>query len=202
MIAPPTISPASTVLVLNDMINFTLRLNPERTRMIDESGVIPNTARCIASLRRVSIPIFWVRVDRRADRADAVETLTDSLIAAGMEAPPPVVGGTPEAAIVDELTVEPDVLVIIQPRYDPFYGTPLDYLLRARRIDTILLGGISTNVGVESCARSARDRGYNVVVLRDCCVGTEADLHEWSLARIMPRFARVMTSEQALSLLA
>jgi len=68
--------------------------------------------------------------------------------------------------------------------------------------DTILLGGMSTNIGVESCARTAKDLNYNVVVLRDCCLNVDLEDHEWTLKRILPTFARVMTSTEALSLLA
>ena len=78
----------------------------------------------------------------------------------------------------------------------------IDYQLRARKIDTILLGGYATNFGVENCARTARDLGYNVVLLSDCCFNVDRELHEWSLTRIMPFFTRVMTSEQAAGLLA
>lgn len=56
-------------------------------------------------------------------------------------------------------------------------------------------------MGVESCARTARDLNYNVVVLSDCCFNVERELHEWTLSKIMPHFARVMTSDQALGLL-
>ena len=48
-----------------------------------------------------------------------------------------------------------------------FHGTDLDLQLRRRRIDTIVIGGISTNVGVESTARAGYDLGYNFVFLED-----------------------------------
>ena len=80
-------------------------------------------------------------------------------------------------------------------------GTDLDLRLRARSVRTILLGGYSTEIGVESCARTAHDLGYDVVVLSDCCLSVPADLHEFALTRVLPRFARVMSSIEALRLL-
>jgi len=74
--------------------------------------------------------------------------------------------------------------------------------LRARKINTILFGGYSTNVGVESGVRTARDLGYDVVVISDCCYNVNRELHDWSLSKIMPIFARVLTSDQILRLLA
>ena len=86
-------------------------------------------------------------------------------------------------------------------RYDAFIGTNLDLLLRGNGIDTILLGGVATNFGVESTARTARDHGYNVVVLTDCSLNVNLEAHEFTLKHVLPRFARIMSSEQALALL-
>ncbi|UCF91760.1 MAG: cysteine hydrolase [Desulfobacterales bacterium] len=199
----PTIPASSAGLVLNDMINANLRGSAaHRNELIESSGIIPNTARCVAAVRQRKIPVFWIRVERRADRADAIAPLTDAFLAGGRQLSPPVVRGTFEAANVDELPVLPEDQVILKPRFDPFLGTDLDLQLRVRKLDTILLGGYATNFGVESCARTARDLGYNVVLLRDCCFNVDRELHEWSLTRIMPFFARVMPWEEALRLLA
>lgn len=198
----PPIPRASTALVLNDMINANLRgENAAHNRLVAESGLIPNTARCVAALRAREIPIVWIRVERRADRRDVVDTLTDAFLAGGRRPRPPIVRGTRAAANLDELPVQPEDHVVLKPRFDPFIGTDLDLALRSRGITTILLGGYSTNVGVESGARTARDLNYNVVVLSDCCFNVERDLHEWSLTRILPLFARVMTAEEAIGLL-
>ena len=86
-------------------------------------------------------------------------------------------------------------------RFDAFVGTNLDLLLRGNKIDTILLGGVATNFGVESTARTARELNYNVVVLTDCCLNVAQEQHEFTVKHILPRFARIMTSEQALGLL-
>lgn len=198
----PPIPRATTALVLNDMINANLRSgNETNNRLIRESGLILNTARCVAALRQQQIPIVWIRVERRADRKDVVDTLTDAFLAGSRQPRPAITRGTYESANVDELPVQPEDHVILKPRFNPFIGTDLDLSLRSRGITTILLGGYSTNVGVESCARTARDLNYDVVILSDCCFNVERDLHEWSLKRILPLFARVMTAKEAIMLL-
>ena len=203
MTEQPTIPVSSTALVLNDMINANLRgKDPEKNKLIEASGIIQNSARCVAEIRQRGIPVFWIRIDRRPDLADAINPLTDAFLAAGKKLHPAIVGDTVEGANVDELPVLPEDQVIFKPRFDPFHATDLDYQLRARKIDTILLGGYATNFGVENCARTARDFGYNVVLLSDCCYNVDHELHEWSLTRIMPFFTRVMTSQQAVGLLA
>jgi len=202
MTEQPTIPASSTGLILNDMINANLRgKDLKKNELIEGSGIIPNSARCVAACRQRKIPIFWIRVERRADQIDAIAPLTDAFLAGGKKLHPPVVRGTYEAANVDELPVLPEDQVVLKPRFDPFCGTDLDLQLRVRKIDTILLGGYATNFGVENCARTARDLGYNVVLLSDCCYNVDRELHEWALTRIMPFFTRVMTWEQAIGLL-
>lgn len=204
MIEQPPIPQVGTALILNDMINGNLhtKSNPDHNKLIEESGIIQNSARLVAALRERKIPIIWIRVERRADYADVVFTLTDAFLASGRKRPPATVRGSYEAANVDELPVQTEDQVVLKPRFNPFIGTDLDLQLRARKINTILFGGYSTNVGVESGVRTARDLGYDVVVVSDCCYNVNKELHEWSLTKIMPIFARVLTSDQVLKLLA
>jgi nicotinamidase-related amidase len=204
MVDQPTIPRASTVLILNDMINGNLRKmdNREHNKLIEESGIIKNSAKLVAALRERKVPIFWIRVERRADYADAVFTLTDAYLASGQKRPPATVRGSYAAGNVDELPVQPEDQVVLKPRINPFIATDLDYQLRARSVNTLLFGGYSTNGGVESGVRIARDLGYHVVVVSDCCYNVEKELHEFSLAKIMPKYARVLTSDQVLGLLA
>lgn len=199
----PSIPQASTALILNDMINGILRTkNPDHNKLIEESGILQNSVRLVAALRERRVPIIWIRIERRADYADAVFTLTDAFVASGRKRSPAIVRGSFEAANVDELPVQPEDQVILKPRINPFIGTDLDLQLRARKVNTVLFGGYSTNMGVESGVRTARDLGYDVVVLSDCCYNVNRELHDWSLTKIMPTFARVLTSDQVLKLLA
>lgn len=204
MAEQPPIPQASTVLILNDMINGNLRTksNAEHNKLIEESGIIRNSVRLVGGMRERKMPIVWIRVERRADYADVVFTLTDSFLASGCKRPPATVHGSYEAANVDELPVQPEDQVILKLRFNPFIGTDLDLQLRARKITTILFGGYSTNVGVESGVRTARDLGYDVVVVSDCCYNVHKELHEWTLGKIMPIFARVLTTDQVFKLLA
>lgn len=201
--ARASIPKGTTAVVINDMINSNVRSgDEERDRLVAESGIIEASVNLVAAAREQGLPIVWIRVERRADRTDVVDTLTDAFIASDYTPAPPVTAGSYRAANIDELPVLEEDQVILKPRFDPFIGTDLDLRLRSNGIDTILLGGMATNIGVESCARTAKDRNYNVVVLSDCCFNVNVEDHEWTLKRIMPTFARVMTSTEALGLLA
>jgi nicotinamidase-related amidase len=202
MIEQPGIPQRGTALVLNDMINANLRTkDPAYDRLIEESGIVRNTVALVAACRERNIPIIWIRVERRPDHADVFTPLTDVYLASGRKGHPVIVRGSYAAAQVEELPVQPNDQIILKPRMNPFVGTDLDLHLRNRKITTILFGGVSTNHGVESGVRTARDLGYDVVVIRDCCYNINKMFHEWALANILPHFARVMTSAEALKLL-
>lgn len=195
-----TIAHETTALVLNDMINGTLRTGDrERDLAIERSGIIQKTAAAVADIRRLEVPVIWIRIERRGDRADVANNIVDSYPRGHRL--PPWVAGSYEAANVDELTVATHDQVVLKPRMDPFVATDLDMQLRARGIRTILLGGYSTNGGVESCARTAYCLGYDVIVLSDCCFNVAEDLHRMSLTQILPWYSRVRSADDAIKLI-
>lgn len=190
-------------LVLNDMINANLRTkdDPARTETIARTGLVGRVAQCVQKAREAHIPIFWIQVARRADRADVVATLTD-LIPRRVSTPkPPVLAGSFAAANVDELPVHADDQVVLKPRMDPFIGTELDILLRSRGIKTILLGGYSTNGGVESATRTGNDLNYDMVVIADCCYNVEEDAHEFALTSVLPFYGRVRQLDDVIGMI-
>ncbi len=75
--------------------------------------------------------------------------------------------GSHAVALSPRLTVEPSDIVLIKPRYGAFTGTDLDLILRARGIDTVIIGGIATNVCCDTTAREACMRDYKVFFLSD-----------------------------------
>lgn len=190
---------STTALVVNDMINGTIRTGDgDRDRAVAASGVIAHTASFVAKMRSVQVPIIWIRIERRSDRADVADNIVDRY-PRGYRLPPWVAGSF-ESENIQELPVQYGDQVVLKPRMDPFVGTDLDLQLRARGVQTILLGGYSTNGGVESCARTAYCLGYNVVVLSDLCYNVEEELHEFSLRNILPWYSRVRTSSTAADL--
>lgn len=89
----------------------------------------------------------------------------------------------------------PSDLLITKRQWGAFHGTELDLQLRRREVRRIVLGGISTNMGVESTARSAAEHGYELVIAEDLCSAANADLHTFSFKHILPRLARITDSE-------
>lgn len=77
------------------------------------------------------------------------------------------VEGTPGHAIVSDLHPLPDDTVLPKPRYDAFYGTPLDHLLRQWGVKTLVICGTVANICVHYTAASAALRWYDVVIPQD-----------------------------------
>jgi nicotinamidase-related amidase len=75
----------------------------------------------------------------------------------------------------------------------------LDIQLRRRGIDTIVLCGIATNIGVESTAREAFQHGYNQIFITDAMTTFTKEEHEASLTYIFPRIGQLRTTEEFLS---
>ena len=101
------------------------------------------------------------------------------------------------AEIVDSLAPQQgDVVVEGKRGLDTFATTNLDFILRARGIDTIALGGFLTNCCVESTMRTGYEKGYKVITLSDCVAATSADEHENAIKFDYPMFSDVMSAEE------
>jgi nicotinamidase-related amidase len=70
----------------------------------------------------------------------------------------------------------------------------MDLQLRRRGIRTIVLGGVATQIGVESTARQAYEHGYELLIVRDATTSTDSEGHEMSMKHIMPRIGRIVQS--------
>lgn len=91
-----------------------------------------------------------------------------------------------------------DDIVVTKHRVSAFEGTDLAMILRAKEIDTLILFGIATSGVVLSTLLHASDCDYRLIVVRDCCLDTDADLHSALLDKLFARRATVVTSADLL----
>ena len=175
----PTIDAATTALVLIDLQNGIVGMD-----LAPRSGreVVATATDMAARFRAARAPVVLVHVELTPTLAppQAVDEPMASL------APPP---GWSD--YVDGLVHDGDVLVT-KHHWGAFTGTDLDLQLRRRGIGRIVLGGIATNFGVESTARSAWELGYELVIPEDLCTSANADAHRFAFGSIFPRIARVV----------
>jgi len=78
-------------------------------------------------------------------------------------------------------TLAPADFTIEKVAYSAFYQTRLEYILRAMKIDTLIIGGIVTNGGVASTVRDAHLRDIHTILLSDGCAAFKEDVHDATL---------------------
>jgi len=158
------------------------------------ADAIARAAQLAAALRARGGTVAYVRVDV----AQVLHLPVDAPMRDPSAPPPPAIA----SEIVPESGYQPTDLLITKRQWGAFYGTELDQQLRRRRIRTLVLGGIATNFGVESTARAAFDRGYELIFVDDAMSSVSATAHEFAVQNIFPRMGRVRKTEQVLEALA
>jgi nicotinamidase-related amidase len=102
---------------------------------------------------------------------------------------------------VTEMTPRDGDVVVTKHQPCAFFGTDLEIRLRRRGIQTIILCGISTNVGVEATARVGLEHGYNLVFASDAMAARDEELHRVSVTKFFPTIGRVRTTDEILAAL-
>ncbi|MCL2465539.1 MAG: cysteine hydrolase, partial [Micrococcales bacterium] len=101
------------------------------------------------------------------------------------------------AAIADPIAPKDGDIVLEGKRgLDAFASTNLDFILRSKGIETVVLAGFLTNCCVESTMRSAYERGYEVITLTDAVAATSQPEHDNALAYDYPMFSKPMTAAE------
>ena len=105
------------------------------------------------------------------------------------------------ARIVPILEPQDNELVINKTTYGTFTSTGLDHTLRNLGITTLVIGGVVTNVCVETTARDASDLGYGVMLVDDACTAHSPEIHEASLLSFQGPFGRVRSANDVVTLI-
>jgi len=107
------------------------------------------------------------------------------------------------AAIVDVLKPHPEDIMIEGKRgLDAFPSTNLDFILRSKGIETVVLAGFLTNCCVESTMRSAYERGFDVITLKDCTAALSQEEQDMALAHNFGMFSHPLNHDEFLKLIA
>jgi len=179
---------ARTALVLIDLQNSNVK---RELAPYSAEQTVGNCVLLAQEMRNRGAMVVYVRV------------LLNELPTPPADAPMRPSGAPPYDAseLADIAGVEATDLVVVKRQWGAFYGTDLDQQLRRRGIDTIILGGIATNFGVESTARAAFDRSYKLIFAEDAMSSMDGEAHQFVCKNIFPKMGRVRSTRAVIDLL-
>ena len=163
------LDPARSALVLVDLMDriVALPLEPHKG-----TEVLSAAQELATAFRSAGATVVLVRVER-----------------------PGVAEQPPGSGLVAGLARDGD-LEVVKRTIGGFQGTGLDGLLRGRGVNTLVFGGIATNLGVESTARAAGDLGYDLVFVEDAMAALTTAEHDASVRLDFPRLGTVVSAAQ------
>jgi nicotinamidase-related amidase len=165
--------------------------------VMEQTGMLENTQRLVEAARAAGATIVHAPITFAPGYGELSQHPYGIL--KGVVDSTAFVKGEWGAEIVDLLAPrEGDVIVEGKRGLDTFATTNLEFILRARGIDTIVLGGFLTNCCVESTMRTGYEKGYHVITLSDCVAATSPEEHENAIRFDYPMFSEVLSADAVL----
>ena len=186
-----TLDPKSTAFVVIDLQRGILA---RETSPHANTDVLARSGKLVTACRKADVQVVLVNVGFSADEKDRLAQPADAPNPPG-RVPPGYSDLDPSLG-----SAESDLL-ITKRQWGAFYGTALDQQLRRRGIRTIILCGIATNFGVESTARDAWERNYEIIFAEDAMAGMAPGAHEFAVKTIFPRLGRIRRTGDILAAL-
>lgn len=176
-----------SALLIMDMQAPILRMLP------DTSALVVKTAKAISHAREKKIPVIYVIVGFRPG-APEVSTNNKGFVAAKER----WAGANMEEWMKVDLALAParGEIVVVKRRVSAFTGSDLEVVLRAFRVNHLILAGVATSGVVLSTTREAADKDYRITVLSDCCADADEEVHRVLTTKVFLRQADVVTVDE------
>ena len=162
---------------------------------VTAAGSIPATAGLLRAARAAGVAVVHCTFSLRPDRVGT--PMNAPLIQVLARNPDHLLHDGPAAEVIPALGVAGNDLVSNRHHgFSPFIGTDLDPLLRSRGVTTVVVTGVSLNLGVPGTVVEALNFGYRVVVARDCTVGVPAEYGESIIRNTLSIVATIATAAE------
>ncbi|MDE0066428.1 MAG: cysteine hydrolase [Acidimicrobiaceae bacterium] len=200
------VDPATTAVVTVELQQGVVgpdALLPELVQRVAEAGTVEAAAVVCRAARAVGARVVHCTAEHRADGAGATENAKVMALIGKFrrEQGLPTEIGTPGAALVAELGPEPvDIIIPRMHGMTPFMSTSLDQMLRNIGTRTVVVTGVSLNIGILGLCLNALDLGYQVVLVRDAVAGVPAEYADAVIDHTLSLIAAITTSAELCSL--
>ena len=166
--------------------------------MVKQNDVFGKTARLLDATRRSGVKVIYISIKFRSGYPERPANcgLFEALVGANA-----LVEGTWGAEIHEAVAPQEGEAVVTKRGVSAFFGSDLAPILTTAGIGTLLLSGVATNFVVEGTAREATDRGYNVVIVGDCCASVSQEAHDAALTVVLPFLATISNLDEVVAAL-
>lgn len=177
-------STSNSALLVMDMQNSIV------SRYVQNEEQLQPFQKAIDTARQHDIPVIYVRVTFREGYPEI--SLHNKMFGgiaqrAGSAAPAEMM------EIYNALAPQPHEVIVNKRRVSAFTGSDLEVILRAQKIDTLILSGIATSGVVLSTLREAADKDFILHVLADACIDGDPEVHNVLIEKVFPAQAEVST---------
>jgi nicotinamidase-related amidase len=158
---------------------------------VQKRGVIPKLQAVMAACRARAVPILYINFCGKPGFPRP-----NTLLHRRSGRRPTLIEGTWGVQIHEALASHPEDFVLERTvGVDGSYGTQLYPVLRMLGRSTMMMTGVSTNLAVEGIVRASVNRGFDLIVIEDCCASYPDAWHDFSIQNIMPLLATVTSSD-------
>jgi nicotinamidase-related amidase len=201
------VDPSHTTIITMELqkgiVGLDDALLPALPQAVKDAGVLETAGRVCKAARAAGARVVHATMRERPDGAG--QAINCKIFAVGAKRRAavgysPTEIGRPGVELVDELDVQPsDIEVSRMHGMTPFTGTELDAVVRNLGTTTIVLMGVSLNLGIIGAALSALDHGYQVIVVRDAVTGVPKEYAEAVLENSISMIATIVTADELIA---
>lgn len=173
---------AKALLVMDMQVGIVAHINQPQT-------LLNNIKATIEAARKKNIKVIYVTVQFRNDFAEISD---NNKIFAGIKSRTGF-NNADNVAVHADLAPTANDIHVMKRRVSAFAGSDLEVVLRAQKVDELILTGIASSGVVLSTLREAADKDFKLTILEDCCADNDAEVHDVLMKKIFPRQADVIT---------